>query len=74
MPDIPLAIYTGSFDPPTNGHMDIIERASKLFTEVIVALGRHPTKDPLFTVEQRLELLGSLCALSRYSPRGSAVI
>ena len=56
-----IAIYTGSFDPPTNGHLDIVERASKLFSEVIVALGRHPTRNPLFTVEERLELLQRLC-------------
>jgi pantetheine-phosphate adenylyltransferase len=61
MPEIQLAVYTGSFDPPTNGHMDIIERASKLFTEVVVALGRHPTKDPLFTVDERLALLRGVC-------------
>ncbi len=56
-----VAIYTGSFDPPTNGHLDIVDRASKLFSEVIVALGRHPTRNPLFTVEERLELLQKLC-------------
>jgi pantetheine-phosphate adenylyltransferase len=56
------AIYTGSFDPPTSGHLDIIARASKLFTEVIVAIGRHPAKNPLFTVDERRALLESICA------------
>lgn len=57
-----LAIYAGSFDPPTKGHLDLVERASKLFPKVIVALGQHPTRGPLFTVEERLELLRAVCA------------
>lgn len=57
-----LAIYAGSFDPPTKGHLDLVERASKLFPRVIVALGQHPTRGPLFTVEERLELLRAVCA------------
>jgi pantetheine-phosphate adenylyltransferase len=52
-----LAVYAGSFDPVTNGHIDLIERASKLFREVVVALGVHPTRDPLFSLEERLSLL-----------------
>jgi len=52
-----LAVYAGSFDPVTNGHIDLIERASKLFQAVVVALGVHPTRAPLFTVEERLSLL-----------------
>jgi pantetheine-phosphate adenylyltransferase len=55
-----LAVYAGSFDPPTNGHLDLIERASKLFSDVVVALGRHPTRNPLFTVEERLELVAKV--------------
>src|SRR3954454_21798391 len=50
-----LAIYPGSFDPPTLGHLDVIERASKLFDEVIVAVGMNPSKDPLLTVDQRMD-------------------
>ena len=50
-----VAIYPGSFDPPTLGHLDVIERASKLFDEVIVAVGMNPSKNPLLTVEQRIE-------------------
>jgi len=52
-----LAVYAGSFDPPTLGHMDLIDRASALFSDVIVAIGFHPTRSPLFTVEERLDLV-----------------
>jgi pantetheine-phosphate adenylyltransferase len=57
-----IAIYAGSFDPPTNGHLDLVERASKLFASVVVAIGIHPTRTPLFSVEERLELMRSICA------------
>ncbi len=50
-----IAIYPGSFDPITLGHLDLIERGSRLFTKVIVAVLRNPNKMPLFTVQQRLE-------------------
>ncbi len=52
-----LAVYAGSFDPPTNGHLDLVERAAKLFPEVSVAIGIHPTRKALFSVEERIELL-----------------
>ncbi|MGC8971410.1 MAG: pantetheine-phosphate adenylyltransferase [bacterium] len=51
------AVYPGSFDPITNGHIDIIKRASKLFDELIVAVLVNPAKAPLFTVEERIELI-----------------
>jgi pantetheine-phosphate adenylyltransferase len=51
------AIYPGSFDPVTNGHLDVIERARKLFDEVIVAVAHNDQKQPLFTLEERIELL-----------------
>jgi pantetheine-phosphate adenylyltransferase len=57
-----LAIYAGSFDPPTYGHLDLVERAAKLFPRVLVALGRHPLRTPLFSLEERLELLRGMCA------------
>jgi pantetheine-phosphate adenylyltransferase len=57
-----LAIYAGSFDPPTNGHLDLVDRASKLFPRVVVALGQHPTRSPLFSVPERLDLLRRVCA------------
>lgn len=50
-----IAIYPGSFDPITFGHLDIIERGCKLFEQVIVAVLRNPNKSPLFTVEERIE-------------------
>jgi pantetheine-phosphate adenylyltransferase len=51
------AIYPGSFDPVTNGHLDVVDRARKLFDEVIVAVAHNDQKQPLFTLEERLELL-----------------
>ena len=51
------AIYPGSFDPVTNGHLDVVERARKLFDEVIVAVAHNDEKQPLFTLEERLDLL-----------------
>ncbi len=50
-----IAIYPGSFDPVTLGHLDIIQRSARLFDHVIVAVLRNPNKTPLFTVQQRLE-------------------
>jgi pantetheine-phosphate adenylyltransferase len=52
-----LAIYAGSFDPVTFGHLDLIQRAAVLFDKVVVCIGRHPTKKPLFTTEERCALL-----------------
>lgn len=51
------AICPGSFDPVTNGHLDIIKRSAKIFDEVIVAVFNNQSKSPLFTVEERLHLL-----------------
>lgn len=51
------AICPGSFDPVTNGHMDIVERAAATFDEVLVGVLTNPRKSPLFTVEERLEML-----------------
>lgn len=51
------AVYPGSFDPITNGHIDIIKRAAKLFDELIVAVLVNPAKSPFFTVEERMELI-----------------
>ena len=52
-----VGFYPGSFDPLTNGHLDVIERACKLVDTLVVAVGRHATKTPLFTHEDRLTLL-----------------
>jgi len=51
------AIYPGSFDPITNGHLDVVERACKLFDEVIVSVASNDEKQPLFSLEERLDLL-----------------
>jgi len=51
------AIYPGSFDPVTNGHLDVVERARKLFDEVIVAVAHNDEKQPLFSLEERLNFL-----------------
>src|SRR5213596_40926 len=51
------AIYPGSFDPLTNGHLDVIERASKLFDRIIVAIAINDSKHPLFTLAERRELV-----------------
>jgi pantetheine-phosphate adenylyltransferase len=52
-----IAIYPGSFDPITNGHLDLIERASKLAGRLIVAILKNEKKQPLFTVEERMDML-----------------
>lgn len=50
------AIYPGTFDPMTNGHFDLVERASRIFDHLIVAVASNPGKNPLFTVDERVEL------------------
>lgn len=52
-----LALCPGSFDPPTNGHLDVVERAARRFDRVLVAVARNPGKQPLFDVEERVKLL-----------------
>ena len=52
-----IAIYPGSFDPVTNGHCDLVRRGLRLFDKVVVAIARNGTKTPLFTIEERLEML-----------------
>lgn len=56
------AIYPGSFDPPTNGHLDLIQRGSKLFEDLVVAILRNSEKVPMFSVSERLEMLKELTA------------
>ncbi len=57
-----IAIYPGSFDPCTNGHLDIIERSSEIFEKVIVAVLINSSKIPTFTVEERIQLLKTATA------------
>jgi len=54
------AIYPGSFDPPTNGHLDLIERGSKIFDQLVVAILRNPEKAPLFSLPERLLMLEAM--------------
>jgi pantetheine-phosphate adenylyltransferase len=59
-----IAVFAGTFDPPTYGHLDIIARARRLFDRTIVAVGRNPEKEPLFTDEERVEMLRELLGAS----------
>jgi len=56
------AIFPGSFDPITNGHLDVINRAIKLFDELVIAVGRSPVKNQLFTPKERVEMIAELVA------------
>ncbi len=58
------AVYPGSFDPVTNGHVDIIDRASKVFNQLIVAVLENPRKTPLFSIEERVKMLNRI--IDRY--------
>ena len=61
------AVYTGSFDPVTNGHMDIIRRASEIFDVLIVSILNNKEKTPLFSVEERVKILEEqkICLMCR---------
>jgi pantetheine-phosphate adenylyltransferase len=56
------ALYAGSFDPVTNGHVDVVRQAAKLADRLVLAIGVHPGKTPLFTAEERLAMLEETCA------------
>ncbi len=57
-----IAIYPGSFDPPTNGHLDLVQRGSEIFDELVVAVLRNPEKEPLFSIAERCDMLRELTA------------
>jgi pantetheine-phosphate adenylyltransferase len=57
-----IAIYPGTFDPLTNGHLDLIHRGSKIFDELVVGILRNPEKDPLFTLDERRRMIEALTA------------
>lgn len=54
-------VYPGSFDPVTNGHLDIVERAANIFDQVIVSVFCNPNKEPVFTMDERVEMLKKAC-------------
>jgi pantetheine-phosphate adenylyltransferase len=56
-----VALYAGSFDPVTNGHLDVVRQAARLADRLVLAIGVHPGKAPLFSTEQRLEMLQETC-------------
>jgi len=56
------ALFPGSFDPITNGHLDVVRRAIKLFDELVIAVGRSPVKNQLFSPEERVEMITELVA------------
>ena len=66
-----LAIYTGSFDPITLGHLDVLRRARSMFDEIVVAIGRNPEKAPLFVMEERSEMVRN--AIAADEVEGAAV-
>ena len=60
-----VAIYPGSFDPPTNGHLDILERSARLFDRVVIGVGRNLSKKTLFDADQRIALMRDACRACR---------
>ena len=57
-----VALYTGTFDPITNGHVDVIRAALRLCDRLVVAIGVHPGKAPLFTAQERVDMIEEVCA------------
>ena len=72
MPSSRIAIFPGSFDPLTNGHLDLIRRAARLFDRVVVAVLMNPEKKNLFTVQERVAMIGEACLVLPESDRISA--
>lgn len=56
-----IALYAGSFDPVTNGHVDVVRQAAALADRLVLAVGVHPGKTPLFTAQERLDMLAQTC-------------
>src|SRR5512140_595614 len=57
-----IAVYPGTFDPVTNGHVDLVERSLRIFDEVVVAIAANPKKDPLFSLEERIAMFREVTA------------
>jgi pantetheine-phosphate adenylyltransferase len=55
------ALFPGSFDPPTNGHLDLVRQSARLADRLVMAVGTHPGKTPLFTAQERLAMLAETC-------------
>ena len=68
------AVYPGSFDPLTNGHLDVVQRAAKLFDRVIVAIARNDSKSPLFSQEERRALASRLQKLVGNTSESPALV
>jgi len=66
---LPVAVYTGSFDPITLGHLDVIGRASRIFGTIVVGVGINPDKHPLFSLEERVDLVKA--AVAEFAPQPS---
>ncbi len=62
MPSHTRVVYPGTFDPITNGHLDLVERASRMFDEVVVGIAASEKKNPLFTLQERIELASEVVA------------
>ena len=63
---MPKAIFPGSFDPLTNGHLDVIKRSSPLFDEIVIAVFNNPDKQPMFTVEERVQMIEEIVCGQSY--------
>jgi pantetheine-phosphate adenylyltransferase len=57
-----IALYAGSFDPVTNGHLDVVKGACRLADKLVIAIGVHPARQPLFSSEERIAMLKEACA------------
>ena len=64
-----LAVYPGSFDPITNGHLDLLERGLKIFNRILIAVGAHPGKSPLFSLDERIRLIKASLRSTRFEGR-----
>jgi pantetheine-phosphate adenylyltransferase len=60
-----LAVYPGTFDPVTNGHLDLVERSLRIFDELIIAIAANPKKQPLFSLEERIDMFSRVVARHR---------